>query len=251
MWGAWIEGDWEIGENDPNTYNRPWRDMASPHDSKFYAGPEYYKEPNYWYDDTDEHRYGHQNCGVGNHLCYLLTDGGSFRGYTISGMGVDKTADLFWECQDNLLGPASDYNDLGNYLQLAAVNLGFTSAERNNLENACRAVEIYTATSTFSAGDVAWFDDLGNLVLKGTLTVNTTPSTTENDEFRIKNSTGFNVALIDLTDGDMVIKGSKYEEQTSMTGASNFIVKDSNGDAVAYIDISGNLYLKGKIYKNP
>ncbi len=250
MWGAWIEGDWDIGEDDPNENNRPWRDMSSPHDSKWYSGPQYYEEPNYWTNDPNEYIYSHTNCGVGNYLCYMLTDGDTFRGYTVTGMDVDDAAALFWECQSNLLGPGSDYHDLGNYLLLAADSLGFTSAERYNVEKACRAVKIYTPIPVFYVGSVAWFDDIGDLVLTGTLTQGTAPTATGNDEFRIKDSGGDDVAIIDLTDGDMVIEGSKYEEQTSMSGASNFIVKDDYGNVVAYINTSGDLYLTGKVHEN-
>ncbi len=234
MWAAWIEGDWLIAEDDPN-YG-PWRNMANPHDpNAFSPGPEYLYEPNYWDEDGESHT----NCSVGNYLCYLVD----------SDLGSDKAADLFWECQLNLLQPTSDYYDLGNYLQLAASNVGLTWSERNDVKERCQEVKIYTGTPLFYVGSVAWIDDLGNLFLAGTLTQGT-PTATGNDEFRIKDSGGDDVAIIDLTDGDMVIEGSVYEDQSSMSGASNFIVKDDQGDAVAYISSSGSLYLKGKVFSS-
>ena len=103
-----------------------------------------------------------------------------------------------------------------------------------------------------SADPVAWFDDLGNLVLTGTLTQNTTPTASANDEFRFQNSSGTDKAIIRMSDGNMYIAGSLYEEQNSLTpsGGDDFIVKDNSGTIVAYISESGNLYLKGKLYEN-
>lgn len=98
---------------------------------------------------------------------------------------------------------------------------------------------------------VAWFDTYGNLVLKGTLTQNMVglEENPEHDEFRVKNSTGADVAIIDTTNGNMDIKGWLYEEQATLTPPTNsFIIKNSSNEVVCYIDTSGNLYLKGKLY---
>ncbi|NIP51575.1 MAG: hypothetical protein GWN00_22070 [Aliifodinibius sp.] len=269
MWGEWIDqvnGDgndtagvkWLLGEDVPVI--GAIRDMADPPQySTWYGGPmpDRYNSPN-WYDGSEDHGGVHHNSGVGNKLCYLLTDGDTFNSYTISGMDISKTADLFYECQTNLLVSSSDYYDLGNLVQLAAINLGFTYSERNNVYKACRAVEIYNATSGFyvqnsSGVPVAWFDNLGNLVLKGSLTEDTTPTATGADEFRVKNSSGSDVAIIVSTNGNMSIKGSLYEEQGTLnpSGSSDdFVIKNSSGSVVAYIAESGNVYLKGKLYEN-
>jgi hypothetical protein len=152
---------------------------------------------------------------------------------------------------------ASDYYDLGCFLQLAAVNVGLNSSARYNVEKACRAVEIYTANWAFEVRDssgvpVAWFDDLGNLTLKGGVTEETTPSPSGNDEFRVQNSGGMDVAIIDATNGNMYITGSLHEEQETLTpsGQSDeFIIKNSSGAVVAYIDAAGDLDLKGRLYE--
>ncbi len=99
--------------------------------------------------------------------------------------------------------------------------------------------------------DVAWFYGQGNLVLKGTLDSNTTPTATPNDEFRVQDANGVDIAIIDMTNGNMYIKGLLYEDQGSLdpNGNSHFIIKDGN-DVVAYIDApNGNLYLKGLLYE--
>ena len=200
----------------------------------------------------------HINSGIGSKLAYLLDDGDMFNGYAITEMGTPKTADLFYECQDNLLLWCSDYHDLGNVLILAAINLGFTDEERYNVEKACRAVEIYDTyrfwVKDSSGVPVGWFDDLGNLLLKGALTQNTTPAANPNkDEFRFQNSTGNDVAIIDATNGNMCIKGSLKEQgiwwQEPSEQEHDFIIKNSNGAVVAYINESGDLYLKGELYQ--
>ncbi len=92
--------------------------------------------------------------------------------------------------------------------------------------------------------EVAVFDDQGNLYLNGGLTTNTTPQSTEYEEFRVQGY-GQDVAIISMSTGDMTISGSLNENQTNMTGANNFVVKDNSSNPVAYIDTSGNLFLKG------
>ncbi len=84
----------------------------------------------------------HTNSGIINKLCFLLTDGATFNGHVISGLGVDRIAALFYEVNRNLLGSGADYTDLSAALHQAAINLGWNAAEQNNLHNATLAVEI-------------------------------------------------------------------------------------------------------------
>ena len=100
-----------------------------------------------WWDSYYDNYGVHFNSGVSNKLCYLLTDGDTFNGETITGMGIPAVAGLFYECMTNLLTASSDFEDLGNALTQAAVNLGLTSTEQANVLAACRAVHI-TADTT-------------------------------------------------------------------------------------------------------
>jgi len=115
--------------------------------------------------------------------------------------------------------------------------------------------KMFYGTSKFSVLDssgvrVAWFDDLGNLFLKGTLTEDTTPQATGNDEFRVQDSDGNDVAIIDMTNGNIYLDGSVQATWAEPSAESDdFIIKDSSGAAVAYIDDSGELYLKGNVYE--
>ncbi|MBX7256235.1 MAG: M4 family metallopeptidase [Candidatus Hydrogenedentes bacterium] len=122
---------WLMGED---ISGGPIRDMANP---TVYGDPDRYYSP-LFHAGADVHI----NSGVGNKLCYLLTDGDDFNGRTVIPLGISKTADLFYEAQANLLTSSSDYADLYTQLTQAAINIGLTLSERNSVERACRAVEI-------------------------------------------------------------------------------------------------------------
>jgi len=106
-----------------------------------FGDPDRVGSPNYWTSPFDSGGV-HSNSGIINKLCYLLTDGDEFNGQTVSGMGIERTADLFYECQTSLLTEASDFEDLYMALGQATANLGYTFDERLNVRSAGLAVEI-------------------------------------------------------------------------------------------------------------
>ena len=133
------------------------------------SNPPAYSDPDrmgssYYYTGAVDGGGVHTNSGVGNKLAYLLTDGSTFNGQTVQGMGIDRVAALFYEAQTNLLTSGSNYSDLHVQLTQAAVNLGWTPAERSNLRAACLAVEIAPAysvqTTTYN-----WIDPSSHTVL--------------------------------------------------------------------------------------
>jgi len=97
-----------------------------------------------------------------------------------------------------------------------------------------------------SGNSVALFDKLGNLYLKGEKEAGRTATT--NDEFIF----GDDLVIIDTTDGNMYTDGNVSEDQGTLNpqGDNNFIVKDASGSVTAYIDHSGDLFLKGWLYEN-
>jgi Zn-dependent metalloprotease len=131
---------WEIGED---SWGGTCRDMREPGQPPFPNLPQPDRwHGEHWYNGSDQALYVHINSGVGNKLCYLLTDGDIFGGWTVSGMGISRVADLYYEVQTQLLSSGADYRDLYDALIQAAVNLNWTSGERSNLYRACDAVEI-------------------------------------------------------------------------------------------------------------
>ena len=131
---------WQIGEGSSLGVIRS---MADP---TLYGHPDRRFSP-LWHLALSDNRGVHLNSGVGNKLAYLLVDGDTFRGFTIAGMGVGPVADLYDEVLQNLLTPSSTYYDLYAALTQAALNLGWSQPWRENLELACRAVQIASASA--------------------------------------------------------------------------------------------------------
>ena len=98
--------------------------------------------------DPDEEDGGgvHTNSGVNNKAAFLLTDGGTFNGRTVTGLGIAKVSRIYYEAQTALLTSASDYADLYSALQQACANLvgtaGITSGDCAEVTDAVSAVEM-------------------------------------------------------------------------------------------------------------
>ena len=162
MWGEWVDltndnGNdsaavrWFIAEDlsapiltriglDPRTPG-----IRSMKDPTIFGDPDRLGSP-FLFDTTSFIDNGgvHFNSGIGNKLAYLLTDGDTFNGFTVQGMGIPATADLMFGTQF-LLTASADYHDLFLALGASAVNLGMDFGQRLNIANAGRAVEIVPA----------------------------------------------------------------------------------------------------------
>ena len=135
------DGRWLIGEelplftlrsmSDPPLYNQPDR----------LHSPLYFPPPPFPNNQNDQGGV-HTNSGVGNKLAYLLADGGTFNGRTVSALGLGRVADLFYHANVAILTPASGWADLFHALRQSALDLGWNWLERANLDQACMAVEI-------------------------------------------------------------------------------------------------------------
>lgn len=150
IWGEWIDQTngkgtdtpsvkWLLGED---LYIGAIRSMSNP---PAYGDPDRMTSPNYTCDLNEEDNGGvHTNSGVANKAAYLITDGGTFNGKTISGLGIAKAAQIFYKAQTSLLTSASDYLDLYNALQQACSLLvgtnGITTADCAQVKNALDAV---------------------------------------------------------------------------------------------------------------
>lgn len=126
---------WQIGEDLPNGYIRS---MSNPPVNR---GPDW-RGSSFYYVGSGDSGGVHRNSGVNNKLCYLLTDGATFRGYTVTGLGINLVAALYYEANVNLLIRSSGWADLANALKQAAINLNWNSSQRQNLDNAIAAVGI-------------------------------------------------------------------------------------------------------------
>ncbi|MFN8634516.1 MAG: M4 family metallopeptidase [Chloroflexota bacterium] len=95
------------------------RNMANPPQ---FGDPDRVQSGLFWAANSDSGGV-HSNSGVNNKAAFLMTDGGSFNGRTITGLGIEKVARIYYEVQTNLLTPGSDYADLYNALQQACFTL--------------------------------------------------------------------------------------------------------------------------------
>lgn len=154
VWGEFIDltnGDgndvpavrWLIGEDCTKGVMRDMSDPGRSHDPDRLGDPCFVQPVA---DPQKSNDWGgvHSNCGVNNKLCYLLTDGDTFNGQTVTGMGISAVADLYYLVQTGLLTSGGDYIDLGHALETAAIFRFWGDAERNNLYRALAAVEIFS-----------------------------------------------------------------------------------------------------------
>ncbi|MFZ4504691.1 MAG: M4 family metallopeptidase, partial [Methylovulum sp.] len=126
---------WLMGED--NSVGA-FRSMKNPTD---FGNPDRIKS-NYYYCGIFDNYGVHYNSGVINKTAYLITDGDTFNGYTITGLGVSKTADLFYEVQTNILTSSADYSTLYAALNQACVTLNYSVAECQQVNNAGLATEL-------------------------------------------------------------------------------------------------------------
>ncbi|MEU7143246.1 M4 family metallopeptidase [Nocardia sp. NPDC046473] len=116
------------------------RDMANP---KAHRQPDSYNGQ-YWYTGSGDNGGVHTNSGVGNKTAELLVDGGSLNGVTVTGLGIEKTAALYWTTQ-TLLSANTDYAALSSALKNACntnvqnSTAGTTAADCVQVANATKA----------------------------------------------------------------------------------------------------------------
>ncbi len=161
--GADSDAAWTIGEDlpgigairslkDPTLFDQPDRMTSSQ-----------YVSADVWYDNGAIH----ENDGVGNKTAYLISQGGTFNGRTVTGIdqgdtGLAKTGRLYLETIPRLTSGA-EFADLAHTLgttcdQLAAGGTaGFTSGDCASVRAATAATELASAPAdpTAAAPEVA------------------------------------------------------------------------------------------------
>jgi bacillolysin len=147
------DGDarWEIAEDIPGG---ALRDMANP---PRFGDPDRMAS-NLYRGGTLDSGGVHTNSGVNNKAAFLITDGGTFNGRTVIGLGIAKAARIYYAVETTMLTSASDYADLATALPQACANLvgtaGITTADCTEVADAVAAVEMGTnppAAPTVSA----------------------------------------------------------------------------------------------------
>ncbi|MCP4662334.1 MAG: hypothetical protein GY856_43605 [bacterium] len=108
---------WLSGEDDP-AIGGAIRDLWNPN---CYGDPGKVTDTQYWCTSGDGGGV-HTNSGVPNHAFALIVDGGTYNGYTITGLGLTKAAHIQWAAQ-NLLTAASNFVDQADALEAACTSL--------------------------------------------------------------------------------------------------------------------------------
>jgi bacillolysin len=131
---------WRMGEDIPGI--GAIRDMEDP---TLFGDPDRMQSPNYVGSEEDSGGV-HTNSGVNNKAAFLMTDGGTFNGESVTGLGIPKTAKIYYETQANLITSAGDYQDLHALLQQACATLtgtsGITAADCQEVKDAVDATQM-------------------------------------------------------------------------------------------------------------
>jgi bacillolysin len=142
---------WKVGEDIPGV--GAIRDMKDP---TVFNDPDRMTSPNYTADSGEGDAGGvHTNSGVNNKAAFLIADGGTFNGRTVTGLGIAKASRIYYAVQTSMLTSASDYADLGTALPQACTNLigtaGITAADCTEVGDAVAAVEMESQPTTMAA----------------------------------------------------------------------------------------------------
>jgi len=133
---------WLMGEDLPG--GGPIRDMWDPND--FYQ-PEKMSDATYFWCNADDNGGVHFNSGLPNRAYALMVDGGSFNGFTITGIGLTKAAAIHYRVLTQYLVSGSDFKDHYDAANLACADLiggslGITAGDCTEVDEALRAVEM-------------------------------------------------------------------------------------------------------------
>ncbi len=162
---------WQIGEDISGL--GAIRNMSDPTLAPF-SDPDKMSSPNYRTDGGDNGGV-HTNSGVNNKAVFLMVDGGNFNGKTVTALGWEKTAAIYYKVNIDLLTSAADYSGLYYALQQACSSLvgqkGITSGGCGQVKNAIDAVEMNSQPvanfntdapycDTVNPGTIVFSDDL-------------------------------------------------------------------------------------------
>jgi hypothetical protein len=145
-------------------YDAPGGAMRSMSNPTLYNDPDRMGSPLY-YCLTNDNGGVHTNSGVGNKAASLLVDGGTFNGYTVAAIGLDKTARIWYEVQTQMLTSGSDYQDLHDALAQACNNLvgtaGITTYDCGQVREAISAAEMNRQPPSCAANHAPLCDEYG------------------------------------------------------------------------------------------
>ncbi|MAS54595.1 MAG: hypothetical protein CMJ44_08230 [Pimelobacter sp.] len=111
---------WLVGEKS-EAFGGAIRDMWTP---TCYGDPGKVSDAEYNCDPNLTDNGGvHGNSGVPNHAYALVVDGGEYNGQSITGLGLDKAANIWWRAQTAYLTPSSDFTVAADALEQSCTDL--------------------------------------------------------------------------------------------------------------------------------
>lgn len=127
---------WLLGEGSSLGVIRSLKDPTQ------FGDPDRMRSP-YWNEDRQMFDSGgvHTNSGVGNKAAFIISDGGTFQGQTVVGIGTGRTAALF-NAARMALPTGADYGILAESLRASCAALGYSAAECASVESALLATEM-------------------------------------------------------------------------------------------------------------
>ncbi|WP_028651858.1 M4 family metallopeptidase [Nocardioides halotolerans] len=142
---------WLMGEKS-TAFGGAIRDMWTP---TCYGNPGKVTDAEYNCDPgMTDHGGVHGNSGVPNHAYALAVDGGTYNGQTITGMGLDKAASIWWRAQTAYLTPSSNFTEFATALASSCTDLiGDDIRELTTTPNASP-----TLAAPITAGDCTQLD---------------------------------------------------------------------------------------------
>ncbi|HEX5861909.1 MAG TPA: M4 family metallopeptidase [Nocardioides sp.] len=109
---------WLMGE-DSTAFGGAIRDMWTP---TCYGDPGKVSDAQY-FCDTDDGGGVHSNSGVPNHAYALTVDGGTFNGQSVTGIGLTKTAAVYFRAMTVYQTPTTDFADHADALRASCADL--------------------------------------------------------------------------------------------------------------------------------
>jgi len=140
------EARWRVAES--ASFPVGIRDMMTPGNAPGFD-PDKMSSPRFFCNAAVDSGGVHTNSGIGNHAFALMVDGGSFNGFTITGITLTKAAKIEYRTLTQYLTPTSSFQDNYEALLQSCNDLigvvGITASDCVELQKALDAVEMYAA----------------------------------------------------------------------------------------------------------
>ncbi|MBT8135397.1 MAG: M4 family metallopeptidase [Gammaproteobacteria bacterium] len=110
---------WLMGE-DASGFGGAIRDLWNP---QCYGDPGRVSDGEYFCNGEVDGGGVHTNSGVPNHAFALLVDGGTYNGYTINSIGMNKALNIYWRAASVYQTPTTDFADHADSLEASCADL--------------------------------------------------------------------------------------------------------------------------------